>query len=76
MRPYDCRESEDDFGQGKADREGLPMSTEEWWRDGEFCAAVRAFHRRAVLRMLRYVGVCLAVTALAALTAWAVGAFQ
>jgi hypothetical protein len=49
------------------------------WADDEFDAALEAVarYRRAELRKtLRTVCVCAAVIALAALAAWAVGAFQ
>jgi hypothetical protein len=49
------------------------------WTDEEFDAAVETvarYHRAELRHLLRHLGVCLAVVALAALAAWAVGAFQ
>jgi hypothetical protein len=52
---------------------GADYSDEEFRRALESLMAAR---RREFRHTLRHVGVCLAVVALAALAAWAVGAFQ
>jgi hypothetical protein len=55
------------------------MSMPDDWTDDEWDAAlakVARYHRGELRHLLRHLGVCLAVVALAALAAWAVGAFQ